>query len=231
MNTCIVVIFVLLGTWELLAGAFLLVRVTRAESPRLGKRILWKMVPYCVLPLCPLLILEIVLLPREFALQLSVVFAYVLGLAGFVLYWSRRRFTQKETLANYAYDSAHCGRCEYDLTGNTGSICPECGWLIPTGSHPYKKETVFWTVLFGLRPIDHLVDWHQSLRELMASQVALVVLVAVMAWIRPMVLFSGVLLAVLIVLLAVYLRATSRVIHYGRQHASQSHITIDVRHK
>jgi len=46
-------------------------------------------------------------------------------------YVAFRRPSAKEALRNYAADPRHCGRCEYDLTGNVSGICPECGWAIP----------------------------------------------------------------------------------------------------
>jgi hypothetical protein len=37
------------------------------------------------------------------------------------LFWIRARFTQKQ---------GHCVACQYDLTGNTSGVCPECGTAI-----------------------------------------------------------------------------------------------------
>ena len=30
----------------------------------------------------------------------------------------------------YRHKSGHCLSCEYDLTGNTSGVCPECGWRV-----------------------------------------------------------------------------------------------------
>lgn len=40
------------------------------------------------------------------------------------------RQSRKEIEDNYRLDPDHCGRCDYDLTGNTTGICPECGWRL-----------------------------------------------------------------------------------------------------
>ena len=29
-----------------------------------------------------------------------------------------------------------CGKCRYNLTGNTSGVCPECGWQIPPKTGP-----------------------------------------------------------------------------------------------
>jgi len=31
-----------------------------------------------------------------------------------------------------------CGRCGYNLTGNSSGVCPECGWAIP----PYVRQNI-----------------------------------------------------------------------------------------
>jgi len=31
----------------------------------------------------------------------------------------------------YELDPGFCGRCGYNLTGNTSGVCPECGWKLP----------------------------------------------------------------------------------------------------
>jgi len=45
---------------------------------------------------------------------------------------------------NYSQDAAHCGRCGYDLTGNTTGVCPECGWQLP--KLPVKLQSPVWHV-------------------------------------------------------------------------------------
>jgi hypothetical protein len=53
---------------------------------------------------------------------------------------SPERFSNAEATANYAADRQHCGRCEYDLTGNQSGVCPECGWQIPRDVRPEGRE-------------------------------------------------------------------------------------------
>ncbi len=44
-----------------------------------------------------------------------------------------RPMSQGEAIQNFSQNSALCGQCSYNLTGNTSGICPECGWVIPVG--------------------------------------------------------------------------------------------------
>jgi hypothetical protein len=58
---------------------------------------------------------------------LFVLFFAILG-QGFYLAYRPHR--EDEFALNYKLDPAHCGRCGYDLTGNTSGVCPECGWTL-----------------------------------------------------------------------------------------------------
>jgi predicted amidophosphoribosyltransferase len=46
----------------------------------------------------------------------------LLLLIGAPTLWLWRRDRRREP--------GHCQRCNYDLTGNTGGVCPECGSLV-----------------------------------------------------------------------------------------------------
>ncbi len=87
---------------------------------------------------------------------------------------------EKQAKANFAADPVHCGRCDYDLTGNVSGVCPECGWVIPT-TLP-MCENAGWHMWWKQWDISHLDDWRRSL--LMTSSWMLVFLgVAVwLAW-------------------------------------------------
>ncbi|HEX2972646.1 MAG TPA: hypothetical protein VHP11_09955 [Tepidisphaeraceae bacterium] len=65
--------------------------------------------------------------------QHKVMIATSLGCVATMLYQCLRKPPVHEAVENFAADSRHCGQCEYDLTGNTSGVCPECGWRIPQG--------------------------------------------------------------------------------------------------
>ena len=45
-----------------------------------------------------------------------------------VILWRRRRAVRRRAQAGL------CGKCGYDLTGNTTGVCPECGTAVATGT-------------------------------------------------------------------------------------------------
>jgi hypothetical protein len=47
-----------------------------------------------------------------------------------------------------------CGRCDYDLTGNTTGVCPECGWAIP--GEDERVETFAWGAWWKHWEIEYL---------------------------------------------------------------------------
>lgn len=53
-----------------------------------------------------------------------------LGTVGIQLYVMRQPHGEKEFRENYMADPTRCGRCGYNLTGNTSGVCPECGWTL-----------------------------------------------------------------------------------------------------
>lgn len=65
-------------------------------------------------------------------------FVSVIGWQAFATPSSRKR-----ELQNFVGSARQkCGRCEYDLTGNTTGICSECGWGIP--GEDERVETFAW---------------------------------------------------------------------------------------
>ena len=72
-----------------------------------------------------------------------------------------QRQTENDIKANYARDPAHCGRCSYDLTGNTSGICPECGWTIP--QEPVQYQRPDWACWWKQWQIDYLDNWRRKL--------------------------------------------------------------------
>lgn len=84
----------------------------------------------------------------------------VLMLAIYV-FAARRAPSPQEANQNYAADRAHCGQCEYDLTGNISGICPECGWVIPTGQ--LDVDSPGWALWWRKWEIGHLHNWRRTL--------------------------------------------------------------------
>lgn len=53
---------------------------------------------------------------------------------------ARLLLSPHDPLIYFVEDPRHCGRCGYDLIGNTSGACPECGWGIPfEGAEPKDK--------------------------------------------------------------------------------------------
>lgn len=216
MNSYLVLVVLLVWVLGLLAVA----KWMPARSPRLQKRkqsklVLWSAMPICVLGLAAIVMNQHL---GRHPLPPEVFVCMALGLASSglsVLNTSRRQeCSEGEARANYANDPAHCGQCEYDLTGNVSGICPECGWRIPDPSNPPKHEVPM-TVFSAFGRIDYLDDWRKSLRQAVGSVAMFVVLAVVMvAWVRnPMVaVMAGFMSVVLLV-------RTARVIVYRRQQA------------
>jgi hypothetical protein len=86
---------------------------------------------------------------------------------------------EREAVANFAVDPRHCGRCEYDLTGNTSGICPECGWRIPRW--PLDVDSPGWAVWWRRWTIEHLRCWRVTLAILTGQWVVVAGITAAMA--------------------------------------------------
>lgn len=87
--------------------------------------------------------------------------AFFMFMVGTLLIQTLRRQTPKQELINYAVDPKRCGRCEYDLTGNTTGICSECGWVIPDPAIPCEKPD--WAIWWKRWDIAYLENWRKSL--------------------------------------------------------------------
>lgn len=81
-----------------------------------------------------------------------------------------QRQTDNDTKINYACDPGHCGRCEYDLTGNVSGVCPECGWEIP--KEPVQYERPDWACWWKQWSIDYLEDWRRTRNSVVFWMVA-----------------------------------------------------------
>lgn len=66
----------------------------------------------------------------------------------------------KDFERNFALNSRHCGRCEYDLTGNVSGMCPECGWVIP--ATPMRVEEPNWWCWWKKWGIEYLERWRTT---------------------------------------------------------------------
>lgn len=158
-------------------------RSPRSQRQHLRNRLLWFSLPICVLvvglattnqhlgrhPVPTWAFLCMMLVPISVGLSF--------------LHACRREYSDSEALANHTKDPLHCGRCEYDLTGNVSGICPECGWQIPDPANPPKHETPL-TVWSAFDRIDYLDNWRKSLRQAAGSAAAFATLAIVMAvWI------------------------------------------------
>jgi hypothetical protein len=107
-------------------------------------------------------------------LLLWVPFVLILAHAAF------RPLTSREHLQSFALDTVHCGRCEYDLTGNVSGVCPECGWVIPRG--PVAVEPLNWAFWWQGWKVPHLNNWRRTLMWTLVLTTAFAALAAWMAY-------------------------------------------------
>lgn len=84
-----------------------------------------------------------------------------------------------EAIQNFAVDRGHCGKCEYDLTGNTSGVCPECGWTIPGGE--LDVDSPGWAIWWRKWDIHHLRNWRRTLAALIWAVMSFVAVGAAMA--------------------------------------------------
>ncbi len=132
----------------------------------------------------------------------------LLAVFGYIAFF--RKPNEKEIVINYAMDPAHCGRCGYDLTGNTTGVCPECGWRILAPDLKWERQ---WEIMW-FRPwrITYLHDWCWSLFGWTLSTLVWLTLAIRMVW-SPVTV-----LAIVPALLVVYsMLHVIRVIDYGRR--------------
>ncbi len=166
-----------MGTWLLLAvfvgvsltldvvGLIVNRRIGRSLSPRaVRKRYRWVLFNQVTsFGMLAWLLLSYGVTEWQAALLLGVM---VVSAASLV--WpAMRRQTEDEAQRNYADDTGHCGRCEYDLTGNVSGICPECGWKIP--ETPMRLEDPKWAFWWRKWEIEYLENWPRNLRTVRLS--------------------------------------------------------------
>jgi hypothetical protein len=99
--------------------------------------------------------------------------AFLVVVVGYTL-WAIRPSTERDHQKNFALKPGFCGRCDYDLTGNTTGICPECGWSIP--EKPIPVEDPNWQRWWRGWRIDYLEHWRWRLT-------LRVILLVVLTWI------------------------------------------------
>ena len=119
--------------------------------------------------------------------------------------------TENDTKANYARDPGHCGRCEYDLTGNASGICPECGWEIPQG--PIQYERPEWACWWMQWQIDYLDNWKRRLANII---IITIILLAAIIWFTFY--MWNPFISIIFVLMGINMLITCyRIIAYGRR--------------
>jgi hypothetical protein len=93
---------------------------------------------------------------------ISAVNLFVLGgMLLWLLYTLPRPPREAEARANYRAKPEICGRCDYDLTGNTSGTCPECGWKL--NSDPLPLDSSTWAMWWRGWRIESLENWKRTL--------------------------------------------------------------------
>jgi hypothetical protein len=108
---------------------------------------------------------------------------WILGTVLWLAWPGREQIKANDALANYASGPGHCGQCEYDLTGNTSGICPECGWQIPKEVPP-QKPIVPWTNWTKCWRIEHLDDWRKKRNQMAIWAAAFGALAVIMGFLH-----------------------------------------------
>jgi hypothetical protein len=81
-----------------------------------------------------------------------------------------RRPTERDVKRHFDQNPRHCGRCDYDLTGNVSGVCPECGWPIPPAPiSPMRVEDPNWWRWWRRWRIDYLEGWRTKLFALLVG--------------------------------------------------------------
>lgn len=92
-------------------------------------------------------------LPDPFFVMGFLIMAYSLGYT--ILFQPISQVSEHQARHLYKQDPGHCGRCEYDLTGNTTGICPECGWTL----NAEPPDSPGWAMWWRQWKIDRLHNW------------------------------------------------------------------------
>jgi len=222
-----------MGSWLLpvvLVGVFLAMnlvglivnrRIGRSPSPRATrKRYRWVVFNQAL----SLGVLAFLLLSQGTPdLQMVLLVGVMVASTGPLVWLAVRRQTEDDARKNYAHDTGHCGRCEYDLTGNVSGICPECGWAIP--ETPMRLQDPRWARWWRGWEIEYLENWPRSLRTVrlnvvMFGAIAVGALVWLLAY-QPESPWFGILLSLPAWLIAGHMLILSvRIAAYGRKQKS-----------
>jgi hypothetical protein len=93
---------------------------------------------------------------------------------------SYRKPNEKDADRHFGQNPRHCGRCDYDLTGNVSGVCPECGWTIP--STPMRVEDPHWQWWWRQWRIDYLEHWRAKCAIFLAGALTMPGLAAVLVF-------------------------------------------------
>jgi hypothetical protein len=77
------------------------------------------------------------------------------------LYTLPRLTSEAEARANFQANPNICGSCDYDLTGNSSGVCPECGWII--SRDPVPLDAANWQAWWRGWSIASLQNWQRTL--------------------------------------------------------------------
>lgn len=127
------------------------------------------------------------------------------------LYTLPRPPSEAEARVNFQANPNICGRCDYDLTGNSSGVCPECGWIISRDSVPLDAPN--WHAWWRGWKIASLENWRRTLRNNIGFLVTFAVIGIVMYW------AIGVWQSAIMLMLVAghFAINTIRVIQYGRR--------------
>jgi len=110
------------------------------------------------------------------------------GVGYMVLFESITPPSEYQARLLFREDPGHCGRCEYDLTGNTTGICPECGWQL-TSEPPEKSGRGKWWSHWRVK---QFADWRKPLFQCCLVMLAGLVLAAIGLLVTKTLLFMSV---------------------------------------
>jgi hypothetical protein len=168
-----------MGSWLLLGvfvGVFLTLqvagliinrRIGRSLSPRVvRKRYRWVILNQLT---TVGMVACLLVFHRPIEWQMALLFGVIVLSTAPLVWLMLRRQTEDEAQRNFAHDTRHCGRCEYDLTGNVSGICLECGWAIP--KTPMRLQSPDWARWWRKWEIEYLENWPRTLRMVKLSVV------------------------------------------------------------
>lgn len=215
---------VLVGVFLTLQVAGLIVnrRIGRSLSPRgVRKRYRWVILNQLI---SIGMIACLLVLHKAIEWQMALLFGFMVLSTAPLMWLMLRRQTEDEAQRNFAHDTGHCGRCEYDLTGNVSGVCFECGWEIPKS--PMRLQSPDWARWWRKWEIEYLEDWPKTLRMVRLNVVVFgTVAIGLLVWfwiLRPGARWFGLLLTMPAWLMAGHMLILSiRVAAYARKQSDQ----------